>query len=369
MNPFDDIRPYRDDELPAALRRIAAWEAFPQAIRFIYPDADIRDMRQRLTSIGSIHELQASVMNDAIRRIVQVTTNGFTHSGLEGLSRTEAYLFVSNHRDITLDAFLLQHLLIEHGFDTSHIVFGQNLLSSPEMEDLFRSNKLIRMERGGNPRAFYKSLHHLSDYINHLVVRQGQSVWIAQKNGRAKDGIDTTAPAMLKMLCLGGEGDTLQRLSRLHLVPVSISYEWDPCDAMKATELFCRQQGEYVKAPDEDFRSVVCGIAGSKGHVHLHIGAPLSADEMRPTDGEDVFDHVAQLLDKRIQSGYRLMPTNYAAHSLLYCESHVGRYTDQTEAQLLQRIDELPEPGMRRLMLQGYANPVVYKRIAETAAK
>ena len=154
MEQFDDIRPYTDEELPAALRRITEWKDFPQAIKFIYPNGNITEIKERLLNIKTAHEFQATLMNDAIGRIINTTTDGFTHSGLNHLRRGVAYLFVSNHRDITLDAFLLQRLLIEHRGDTSHIVFGQNLLSIPVMEDLFRSNKLIRMERGGSPRAF-----------------------------------------------------------------------------------------------------------------------------------------------------------------------------------------------------------------------
>lgn len=362
MSSFEDIRPYTDEELPAAMQRIADWKDFPQAIRFIYPDADIAQMREQLKHIGSIHELQSTVMNDAIRRIIHSTTEGFSYGGLQHLKRNTPYLFISNHRDITLDAFLLQHLLIENGFDTSHIVFGQNLLSVPVMNDLFRCNKLIRMERGGSPRAFYNSLHHLSEYINHIIVNEKHSLWIAQKNGRAKNGVDQTAPAMLKMLCLGGKDDALQTLTALHPVPISISYEWDPCDAMKANELYQSNKGEYHKAPGEDFRSVVAGIIGAKGHVHLEIGRPLTRREMQPAEGEDIYEHVARLLDKRIQYGYHLMPTNFAAYCLLTGQALQGRYTERTESQLLQRIDELPNPESRRLMLEAYAAPLIAVR-------
>lgn len=358
MNDFDDIRPYTDAELPAAMARVAQWADLPQAIRFIYPDADIRDMRERLRSITSVRQLQSTFMNDAIRRVVQTTTDGFTYGGLGHLHRSGTYLFVSNHRDITLDAFLLQHLLLEHGFDTTHIVFGQNLIASPVMADLFRSNKLISMERGGNPRAFYRSLVHLSQLINHLVVDEGQSLWIAQRNGRAKDGRDLTAPAMLKMLCLGSDKPPLPTLEALHLVPISVSYEWDPCDTMKAMELYQSSLGEYHKAPDEDFKSVLAGIIGRKGHVHMQIDAPLTPAELVPSQGEDVFDHVASVLDRRIQQGYRLMPSNMAAWALLEGHPLDGFYDEQTEASLLQRIDELPHPSMRRIMLEAYAAPV-----------
>ena len=359
MDPFEDIRPYTDSELPAAMQRIAEWKDFPQAIRFIYPDADIHQMRQQLTRIKSIRELQSTIMNDAIRRIIHSTSDGFSYGGLQHLRHDTPYLFISNHRDITLDAFLLQHLLIENGYDTSHIVFGQNLLSSPVMTDLFRSNKLIRMERSGSPRAFYESLHHLSDYINHIIRHEKHSLWIAQKNGRAKDGHDTTAPAVLKMLCLGGDKDPLQTLAEMHPVPISISYEWDPCDAMKANELYQSKKGEYHKAPDEDFRSVVAGIIGAKGHIHMEIGSPLTLEEMQPSPGEDLYTHVAHVLDHHIQTNYHLMPSNYAAYSLLTRNPMPDRVTELTELQLLQRIDELPVPEMRRIMLETYAAPVM----------
>ena len=358
MDNFDDIRPYNDTEIPAAMRQIADWDLFPQMVRFIYPNIDIDEARSRILSIQNIHQFQATVMNDAIRRIIAETTDGFSHYGLHRLRRGQPYLFISNHRDITLDAFLLQHLLIERRGETSHIVFGQNLLTLPIMEVLFRSNKLIRMERGGTPRAFYNSLQHLSEYLNMLVTEHHQSVWIAQRNGRAKDGIDTTAPAMLKMLTLGGKGDPLQILNNLHLVPVSISYEWDPCDAMKATERHMSHNGKYQKAPDEDLKSVVTGIIGKKGHVHMEIGRPLSLRDLKPADDKELTVHVAKVLDRRIRDGYRLMPTNYAAYDMLYGRKHRGHYTQRTIDTLTQRADALPNPDARRMLLDMYANPV-----------
>lgn len=359
MTPFDDIRPFNDSELPTALRRIAEWEFFPQAVRFIYPNADIDEERRRMLSLKSVYQFQSTFMRDAIRRIIDTTTTSFTHSGLKHLRRGVPYLFVSNHRDITLDAFLLQLLLLEHRGDTSHIVFGNNLLETPVMEDLFRSNKLIPMARGGTPRAFYDSLLHLSLYITNLVTRQRQSVWIAQNNGRAKDGHDLTAPAMLKMLTLGAQGDPIDTLANLHIVPLSMSYEWDPCDAMKANELFCRRNGGYQKAPLEDLKSVVTGIIAPKGKVHLTIGAPLDRDDLTPPAGVKLNDHVASVLDRTIQGNYRLMPTNYVAYSLLTGEELHGRYTELTRSQFLQRLEALPHPDMRRIMIETYAAPLL----------
>ena len=358
MDSFDDIRPYFDNELPAALQRIAQWPDVAQAIKFIYPNADIESVRSKLLAIKTVHEYQASIMNDAIKRIIASTTDGFTFSGINHLRRNTAYVFISNHRDITLDAFLLQHILIEHRGDTSHIVFGDNLLELPIMEDLFRSNKLIPMARGGSPRAFYNSLCHLSDFIKHLVCEKRQSVWIAQKNGRAKDGVDSTAPAVIKMLSLSGKDSPIQALADLNIVPVSISYEWDPCDIMKANELYISQRGHYQKAKHEDTRSVVTGIIGNKGKVHLAIGKPLTRRELQPAQGADLFEHVAAVLDRRIQSNYHLMPTNYVAYSLLTGREQRGHYNERTRTQFLQRLDSLPNQEMRQIMIETYAAPV-----------
>ncbi len=357
---FDDIRPYTDAELPEALQRIGRQPVLPQIIKFVYPYSDVKNEIGRLLTIKTVREFQSTFMNDAIRRIIDSTTDGFTFSGINKLRRKGYYMFVSNHRDITLDAFLLQHLLLQQKGDTSYTVFGDNLLAMPAAADLFRCNKLISMSRGGTPRAFYNSLHHLSEYIHQLVVDEHQSVWIAQKNGRAKDGIDTTAPAIVKMLALGSPKPPQEALADLHIVPMSISYEWDPCDTMKVNELYQSREGHYTKAPDEDLVSVVTGIVGHKGKVHLTIGAPLLPAELQPAEGEDLFEHVAAVLDRRIQHGYQLMPSNYAAHDLLTGTSHFHRrYSPATVRELKQRMEQLPDDERRRMLLQAYANPVI----------
>ncbi len=356
---FDDIRPFYDTEVPAALQRIGALDVLPQIIKFIYPQSDIKSEIAKLLSIKTVDELQVTFMNDAIKRIIESTTTGFTFSGFNRLRRNGNYLFLSNHRDITLDAFLLQHLLLEEKGRTSYIVFGENLLAMPAAGDLFRCNKMIGMKRGGSPRAFYDSLHHLSEYIHHLISEEHQSVWIAQKNGRAKDGIDTTAPAIIKMLTLGSEKKPEQALADLHIVPMSISYEWDPCDLMKVNELYLSRSGKYQKAPDEDLSSVVTGIVGNKGHVHLNIGTPITPAELIPADGTHIDVHVAQLLENRIQQGYRLHPSNFAAYDMLHkTNTYRRRYRIETVRKLQQRLGRLPDNDHRTLLLEIYANPV-----------
>lgn len=362
-NRFDDIRPYYDSEISSAVERIAQWNLIPQILRFIYPQEKVEDTMAKLRKVSSIKELQSTFMYDAICRIVKTTSDGFTCSGIDYIKRGHPYLYVSNHRDITLDAFLLQMVFVSQQRDTSYIVFGNNLIESPLMRDIFLSNKLIQMARGGNPRVFYRSLQHLSEYIHHLIVDERQSVWIAQKNGRSKDGIDSTAPAIVKMLTLGGDTSAAQALSDLHIVPLSISYEWDPCDLMKVNELYHRAHGGYQKVEGEDTNSVATGIIGSKGHIHLSIGKPLSASELKAENDRDLAEHVAEVLDRRIQKLYRLMPTNYLAYDLLNgINQHRQRYTSETKNKFLQRMNQLPEGEPQRLFLEMYANPVISSR-------
>ena len=358
---FDDIRPYNDNELREAIGRIAQAGLIPQILRFIYPQKPVEESMKQLREVQTVKELQTTFMYDAICRIVATTSQGFSCTGFDYIRRGKPCLYISNHRDITLDAFLLQMELIRRKHETSFIVFGNNLMETPLLRDLFLSNKLIPMERGGNPRAFYRSLQHLSQYMHHLIVDERQSVWIAQKNGRSKDGKDTTAPAIVKMLTLGSDAPAAQTLSELNIIPIAISYEWDPCDLMKANELYRRAHGGYQKVEGEDTNSVTTGIIGPKGHIHLSIGKPLSSAETA-TDG-DLADHIAQVLDRRIQKLYHLMPTNYLAYDMLTGNNqHRQHYTTEVKTQFQQRMNQLPVGECQKIFLEMYANPVISAR-------
>ena len=356
---FDDIRPYVDAEIPAALARITQSELIPQVLRFIYPQTKVEDSLDRLRKVNSVQQLQTTFMRDAIERILETTSTGFTASGFEHIKRGHPYLYISNHRDITLDAFLLQKVFLDRLSNTSYIVFGNNLIDTPLMKDLFLSNKLIQMERGGNPMAFYRSLQHLSQYLHKIITEEHQSVWIAQKNGRSKDGIDSTAPAIVKMLTLGSDEAPAEALADLHIVPMAISYEWDPCDTMKANELYLKTHGGYKKAEGEDTNSVVTGIIGEKGQIHLALGKPLTAAELTVDDSRDLAEHVASVLDNRIQKLYHLMPTNYLAYDMLTGGSRYRQhYSADVKNAFLQRMNRL-DSDRQKIMLEMYANPVV----------
>lgn len=357
---FDDIRPYNDSELREALVRISQWELIPQILRFIYPQVPVEESMAKLKNVQTVKELQITFMYDAICRIVKTTSQGFTCTGLDHVRRDKPCLYISNHRDITLDAFLLQMELIARGRDTSYIVFGNNLMESPLLRDLFLSNNLVQMERGGgNPRAFYRSLQHLSQYLHKLIIDERHSVWIAQKNGRSKDGIDSTAPAIIKMLTLGSDTPAQQTIADLNIIPVAVSYEWDPCDLLKATELHKRSLGEYHKVDGEDTNSVTTGIIGPKGHIHLAVGKPLTAAEIA-CDERHLADHIAAVLDRRIQKLYKLMPTNYLAYDMLTgTNQHRQHYSAEVKNMFLQRMNQLPEGDCQRYFIEMYANPVI----------
>jgi len=199
-NQFDDIRPYRDSEIPAAMQRIADCEAFPLLASYVFPDKELGEVRSMVLGCKNISEFQSRIMYHVNKQIIARSISRFSYSGVEQVDKDTAYLYVANHRDIMLDASLLQNILLDNGCDTTHITFGANLMTHPTVVDVGKSNKMFRVERGGSMRDFYMSSRHLSDYIRHVITDQHQSVWIAQRNGRTKDGNDATDQGIIKML-------------------------------------------------------------------------------------------------------------------------------------------------------------------------
>ena len=246
---FDNIRPYTDAEIPATMERIARSEMFPLIASYVFPDEDTESVRRRVLSIKSIADFQRMVMVPVNERIIERSISHFSYSGLEQLSRDKSYLFVSNHRDIMLDASLLQHILHLNGYETSEITFGANLMSLPLLIDIGRANKMFRVERGGSFKDFYRSSLLLSDYIRHTITERHSSVWIAQRNGRTKDGIDRTEPGLISMFAGSMPSDKIEALDSLRIVPVAVSYEWETCDVAKALELYESRFTRYVKKP------------------------------------------------------------------------------------------------------------------------
>lgn len=365
---FDDIRPYCEEEIPAAMHRIADSGIFPMVASFVFPGKDVEELRAMVRSFTTTDEFQKIVMYKAHEEIIKNSTQGFTVTGLEKLDKDKPYLFVSNHRDIVLDASLLQKALVDQGMETSEITFGANLMTSQLVVDIGKSNKMFRVERGGNPREFYLSSVHLSEYIRHAITEKKQSVWIAQRNGRTKDGNDQTDQGIVKMFGLSRPDDKIESLAELNIVPVAVSYEWEPCDILKVLELYESSKRAYTKKPGEDLNSIITGIMAPKGHVHFSVCDSLGREDLLRYDGltSSSFNReIAALIDQRIYAGYHLYPNNWIAHDIRYGQKlHSDRYTPQQKAAFrehlakLMKYDSYELETLRDLLLAIYSNPV-----------
>jgi Acyltransferase. len=365
---FDDIRPYRDEEIPAAMQRIAANNSFPLVARFVFPELPVEQAADKIRNIKTIYDFQHDVMIPMNKQVLEGTITEFSLGGIEKLDTSKRYLYVSNHRDIVLDSCILMYALYrDGGHDTGEITFGSNLMQGELVVDIGKSNKMFRVDRGRNPRELYSTSVHLSEYIRYAITEKHQSVWIAQRNGRTKDGIDRTDQGVIKMFGMSGPKDRVDALDELNIVPVSVSYEWESCDILKALELFESRNGEpYIKKPGEDLNSILTGIMQNKGRVHFQICDPIRRDELEAlSDVPNVQFHreVAQILDKRICSNYRLFPNAYIAHDLRYGNSkYADRYTKDQYDAFTAHMAELDkystDPVLADIFLGIYANPI-----------
>jgi 1-acyl-sn-glycerol-3-phosphate acyltransferase len=366
---FDDIRPYNEEEFPEAMKRIAASTSFPLLASYVYPDEPIEEVRRRIAGYKNVHEFQSQTMFRVNERVIEQSISEFSCSGIERLSSNKNYLYVSNHRDIMLDASLLQYFLLTQDFDTTEITFGANLMSSQLVIDIGKCNKMFKVERpGGGIKDFYRSSLHLSEYIRYSIMEKHQSVWIAQRNGRTKDGVDATDQGIIKMFCMSRPDDKIQALSELNIVPVAVSYEWESCDILKALELYQSQYTKYIKKPGEDLNSILTGLLQRKGRVHFELCEPINEDELIHYDhltNNEYHKAVAQLIDSRINPAYRLWPNNYIAHDLRYGNKAFQSFytTEQRDAFLrrlshLDKYDDCDLDQLKDIFLGIYSNPV-----------
>ncbi len=372
---FDDIRPYFENEIPAAMQRIAKHELFPSLAAFVFPDREVEEVRSMVAGLTTIEDFQDQVMNVFNQEVIRRSITAFTFDGLNRIERGKPYLFVSNHRDIVLDSSLLQTVLHENGFDTTEITFGANLMQGELIIDIGKSNKMFRVERGATPKEFYRLSMHLSNYIRHVITDKHASVWIAQRNGRTKDGNDRTDQGIIKMFSMSGTDDKIETLADLHILPVSVSYEWESCDFLKAFELYKTQKnGKYVKEKGEDVNSILTGIMQPKGRVHFEICPPIDHSELMAFTNRTQNEYhaqVAHLIDHRIHEHFRLWPNNYIAHDKLYGQKTYSRlYTQKQKMAFEQRVAQLLAQApsylgedfevetLLEIFLKIYANPV-----------
>lgn len=368
---FDPIRPYYLDELPAALDRIISNDQFNKLMNFLFPKEEHELLINKIREAKNTHEFQLGFMLPVIRSILNKTADDSTVEGINNVLTDKGQVFIANHRDILLDSSILALHLATHGFETCKITWGSNLMISPFVVDIGKANRMITVFREGSPKEMLKNSQLLSAYIRQSVTEKNQTVWIAQKKGRSKDGTDTTDVSVLKMLSLTGAGGVINSLSEINLTPVTISYEWEPCDNMKVRELLMSEGAEYVKEENEDLLSIIGGVVSQKGRIHMHIGEPLTKlfkninTNQRPND---ILKDIAHLVDEQMHHNYRLWPSNYYAYDLLTNSSkHAAEYGPDTKEKFNARLDKTiqsitgNESRIRELFLKLYANPVINK--------
>lgn len=370
---FDSIRPYEPSELPAVYDRLLSDSQFQKVVAFVMPGHDINQVAAMMHACKDNLQFQRTFCYTFLEQLLSKASTG-CDMDCEAIDIAQRYTFVSNHRDIVLDAALLDKLLIDaQCTTTTEIAIGDNLLTLPWVKDLARVNKSFIVERSLSPRQMLVASKRLSEYMHFAVKEKHENLWIAQREGRAKDSDDRTQPAILKMMAMGGEGDALQRLLALHIVPLAISYEYDPCDYLKAAELQRRRDEEHFqKLPGEDVLSMQTGIMGYKGKIHYH--AAKCIDEFllslpADTPRTELFDMVAEHIDREIHRHYRIYANNYVALDMLRGDgANSNHYSAQERKnfegyieQQLQKI-QLAQPDwtfLRQQMLLMYANPLI----------
>lgn len=371
---FDEIRCYNNDEIPAALERLSNEKQFMKVLSTVYPLMPKETIKQRLTSFKTNIDFQKNMVYPFLQNIEANLTKGVELKGLENIDVSKPYLYISNHRDIILDSAFLCIKLIESGLDTVEIAIGDNLLVFPWIEELVRVNKSFIVKRGLSARQILESSQRLSAYIAHTIADKQQSIWLAQREGRAKDANDRTQESLLKMLNMSGNASVAENIASLNIAPLSISYEYDPCDYLKAKEFQQKRDNpDFKKAPQDDLLNMQTGVMGYKGKVIYTINGCLN-DKIRDlgaaiTNKAELFTAIATLLDSYIHKGYTIFNVNKIAYDLLYEGNRFEkeypliekldfeRYLEKQMAKI--DLENRDDNFIRRKLLEMYANPLV----------
>lgn len=368
---FDEIRPYHDEELPGVYEELIADPAFRQVAMAAFPGVPFEMLAAKMRSCRTKLEFQKAFGYVILKKIMQEASDGVTLDN-ELADKAGAYTYISNHRDIILDSGFLSVLLVDNGGDTVEIAIGDNLLIYPWIKKLVRINKSFIVQRGLPMRQMLESSARMSRYMHYTIGEKRQSIWIAQREGRAKDSDDRTQDSVLKMLAIDGEGDVVDRLMQMNIAPLSISYEFDPCDFLKAWEFqLKRDHPDYKKSTADDLKNMQTGLLGYKGRVHFHI-TPCINDRLAVMDRkmprQELFSHVSALIDREIHRGYRMYPCNYVAADLLAgTYVYAGHYTEEDRWKFLSYLEERiehiqlankDEDFLRTKILEMYANPL-----------
>lgn len=371
MQKFDVIRPFYDTEVNDAIQNIIHHPMMKALMNFTFPGVDDEVWKEQLKKTHSIRDFQCNFIYQSVQKVLEKSSDGLTTSGFEKLEKNTSYLFISNHRDILLDTSLLNACLFEHGLCMTASAIGDNLVKKSFLKTLAKLNRNFLVQRGLPPREMLQSSKLLSEYIGQLLLRENRSVWIAQREGRTKDGNDATNPGVLKMLAMGSDKkNIMDYFKKIRIVPVSISYEYDPTDALKMPQLMAEANQEiYIKEENEDFITLMSGVMGQKKRIHIHIGDVLDTeiDEIvaQFDNSNKQIQALAQVIDDSILSNYKLWPTNYIAYDILNKTNTYSQFYTEIEKSLFERRLEMRIDQSNPVALQGflnmYANPVVNK--------
>ncbi|MBQ5835277.1 MAG: 1-acyl-sn-glycerol-3-phosphate acyltransferase [Bacteroidaceae bacterium] len=371
LSQYDEIRPYSPEELPAVLSELLEDPMFTAIVQNFFQGVPVEALKAKMLSCRNNLEFQKAFIYPLIKQLLAKNCTGLTFES--ALAPTKRYTYVSNHRDIVLDSALLSIVLIENGFeDTPEIAIGDNLLIYPWIKKLVRVNKSFIVQRSLSMREMLESSRRMSSYMHYAINEKQQSIWIAQREGRAKDSNDRTQESVLKMMAMGGEGTPTERLKSLNIAPLSISYEYDPCDYLKAQEFQQKRDNpDFKKSREDDLKNMQTGIFGYKGQVHYQVAPCINEwiDEMSTLPKGEFFSAVAQRMDADIFRNYRLYPGNYVAADLLESSTRfASHYTEEQKQQFEKYVQsrialvELPNPDtayLRERILEMYANPVL----------
>ena len=367
-NPeFDSIRPYYDSEVPAAAERLCQSEAFLDLFKQLFK-LDKAPIIAMLKKIKTKDQFQQYLFGPIVRKLMDMTTDGVTIEGIELIDNNASYTFMSNHRDIILDSAILNVLLREHGAKYTRPAIGSNLLINDWVTDFVKLDSCFVVERDITVREMISSSSLRSQYIRETIQENEYSVWIAEKEGRTKNGDDRVQQALLKMLKISGPANFAENFKELHLIPLAISYEWEPCDALKTQELYTRSVGEYTKTPEADMNSMITGLKDYKGRIHFHMDqlkdAELDEIDNMPSNNDKI-EALANLIDSKIHKNYKLWPNNYIAYDLLHSVNKFNKYYTPEEKEnfirvMTQKIDKLEGNVslLNNIFLEIYANPV-----------
>ena len=371
MQKFDAIRPFYDSEVNEALQNVIHHPMMKALMNFSFPEVEDEVWKEQLKKTHSIRDFQCNFIYQSVQKILEKSSEGLTTSGFEHLEKNTSYLFISNHRDILLDTTLLNAALFEHGFVMTASAIGDNLVKKTFLSILAKLNRNFLVLRGLTPREMLQSSKLLSEYIRQLLLHENRSVWIAQREGRTKDGNDATNPGVLKMLGMASDETNLMNyFKKIKIVPVSISYEYDPTDVLKMPQLMAEANNEiYIKEKNEDFMTILSGVMGQKKRIHIHVGKVLDSEidtiAAENDNGNKQIQALAQVIDDAILTNYKLWPTNYIAYDIVNKTNTYSHLYTENEKSLFERRLEMRIDHDNPIALEGflamYANPVVNK--------